>query len=180
MTTALPLQSGGDLARETYWQIGPVQKVVFYFLATLTVLVAAIGIYGRFARYTEGTDDWFDRLDDLPGRIASAAKIAGSNEKQFNRDLVGGLMHAFIMWGFLTLLIATTILFIDIDFYQVATGESFWVGDFYLSYQLVTDALGLLFVVGLGVAIWRRYVARNGRLWGRHTSWEDAFLVWSL
>jgi Fe-S oxidoreductase/nitrate reductase gamma subunit len=180
MSTALPLQAGGEVARETYWQIGPVQKVVFYFLATLTVLVAAIGIYQRFARYAEGTADWFDRLDDLPSRIASAAKIAASNEKQFNRDLVGGLMHAFILWGFLTLLIATTILFIDIDFYRVVTGESFWVGDFYLSYQLVTDALGLLFVVGLGVALWRRYVLRNDRLWGKHTDWEDAFLVWSL
>ncbi|WP_254840713.1 heterodisulfide reductase-related iron-sulfur binding cluster [Natronomonas marina] len=180
MPSPLPLQAGGEVARETYWQIGPVQKVVFYFLATLTVLVAAIGIYQRFARYAEGTEDWFDRLDDLPRRIASAAKIVGSNEKQFNRDLVGGLMHAFILWGFLTLLIATTILFIDIDLYRVATGESFWVGDFYLSYQLVTDALGLLFVVGLGVAIWRRYVRRNDRLWGKHTNWEDAFLVWSL
>ncbi|MEF8915692.1 heterodisulfide reductase-related iron-sulfur binding cluster, partial [Natronomonas sp.] len=180
MLPVLPIQAGEDLARETYWQIGPVQKVVFYFLATLTVLIAAIGIYQRFARYAEGSDDWFDRLDDLPNRVISAAKIVGSNEKQFNRDLVGGLMHAFILWGFLTLLIATTILFIDIDIYRIATGESFWVGDFYLSYQLVTDALGLLFVVGLGIALWRRYVARNDRLWGKHTNWEDAFLVWSL
>ncbi|PSQ34192.1 Fe-S oxidoreductase, partial [Halobacteriales archaeon SW_12_69_24] len=180
MPSALALQAGGDLARETYWQIGPVQKVVFYFLATLTILVAAIGIHRRFARYTRGTEDWFDRLDDLPSRLAAAAKIVATNETQFNRDLVGGLMHAFIMWGFLTLLIATTILFIDIDFYRVATGESFWVGDFYLSYQLVTDALGLLFVVGLAVALWRRYVRRNDRLWGKHTDWEDAFLVWSL
>ncbi|WP_336134998.1 (Fe-S)-binding protein [Natronomonas amylolytica] len=180
MLSVLPLQAGESVARETYWQIGPVQKVVFYFLATLTVLIAAIGIYQRFARYAEGSDDWFDRLDDLPERVVSAAKIVASNEKQFNRDLVGGLMHAFILWGFLTLLIATTILFIDIDIYRIATGESFWVGDFYLSYQLVTDALGLLFVVGLGVALWRRYVARNDRLWGKHTNWEDAFLVWSL
>ena len=180
MPSALALQAGGDLARETYWQIGPVQKVLFYFLATLTILVAAIGVYRRFARYTRGTADWFDRLDDLPARIASAAKIVATNETQFNRDLVGGLMHAFIMWGFLTLLIATTILFVDIDFYQVATGESFWVGDFYLSYQLVTDALGLLFVVGLAVALWRRYVRRSDRLWGKHTDWDDAFLVWSL
>ncbi|PSP80740.1 Fe-S oxidoreductase [Halobacteriales archaeon QS_4_69_225] len=180
MPPALPLQTGGDVARDTFWQIGPVQKVVFYFLATLTVLVAAVGIYGRFARYAEGTEDWFDRLDNLPERVASAAKVIASNEKQFNRDLVGGLMHAFILWGFLTLLIATTILFIDLDIYQVATGESFWVGDFYLSYQLVTDALGLLFVVGLGVALWRRYAVRKERLWGKHTNWEDAFLVWSL
>ncbi|MFQ3319415.1 MAG: Fe-S oxidoreductase/nitrate reductase gamma subunit [Natronomonas sp.] len=180
MLPALPLQAGSEATRETFWLIGPVQKVVFYFLATLTILVTAIGIYQRFARYADGTDDWFDRLDDLPNRVVSAAKVVASNEKQFNRDLVGGLMHAFILWGFLTLLIATTILFIDMDIYRIATGDSFWVGDFYLSYQLVTDALGLLFIIGLGVALWRRYVTRNDRLWGKHTNWEDAFLVWSL
>ena len=180
MLPALPLQAGSEVARDTFWLIGPVQKVIFYFLATLTVIILAIGVYQRFARYAEGTDDWFDRLDDLPNRILSAAKIVVTNEKQFNRDFVGGLMHAFILWGFLTLLIATTILFIDLDFYRIVTGDSFWVGDFYLSYQLVTDALGLLFVVGLGIALWRRYVSRNERLWGKHTNWEDAFLVWSL
>ncbi|MFP4626720.1 MAG: (Fe-S)-binding protein [Natronomonas sp.] len=180
MLPSLPLQAGDAATRETFWLIGPVGKVVFYFLATLTMLVLAVGVYRRFARYTRGTDDWFDRLDNLPGRIVSAAKIVLSNEKQFNRDLVGGLMHSFILWGFLTLLIATTILFVDMDIYRIATGDSFWVGDFYLSYQLVTDALGLLFVVGLSVAMWRRYVARNDRLWGKHTDWEDAFLLWSL
>ena len=183
MLSVVPLQAE-EVTRDTFWLISNYEKVVFYFLATVTVFVFAYGTYQRFARYAEGSDDWFDRLDDLPGRIASAAKIVGSNEKQFNRDLVGGLMHAFILWGFLTLLIATTILFID-EWYRVVTiaagdRQSFWVGDFYLSYQLVTDALGLLFVVGLSVALWRRYVVRTERLWGKHTNWEDAFLVWSL
>ncbi|CAI48791.1 iron-sulfur protein (4Fe-4S) [Natronomonas pharaonis DSM 2160] len=184
MLPAFPLQANEEVTRQTFWLISNYEKVLFYFLATLTVAVFVYGTYQRFARYADGEDDWFDRLDNLSGRIASAAKIAASNEKQFNRDLVGGLMHAFILWGFLTLLIATTILFID-EWYRVFTialGErqSFWVGDFYLSYQLVTDALGLLFVVGLGIALWRRYVVRTERLWGKHTNWEDAFLVWSL
>ena len=183
MSPVVPLQAE-EVTRKTFWLISTHEKALFYFLATVTVVVFAYGTYDRFARYARGTDDWFDRLDDLPGRIAAAAKIVGSNEKQFNRDLVGGLMHAFILWGFLALLIATTILFID-EWYRVLTialGErqSFWTGDFYLSYQLVTDALGLLFVAGLSIAIWRRYVARTERLHGKHTDWEDDFLVWSL
>ena len=183
MPPVVPLQAEA-VTRKTFWLISTHEKALFYFLATVAIVVFAYGTYGRFARYARGTDDWFDRLDDLPGRIAAAAKIVGSNEKQFNRDLVGGLMHAFILWGFLALLIATTILFID-EWYRVLTialGErqSFWTGDFYLSYQLVTDALGLLFVAGLSIAIWRRYVARTERLHGKHTDWEDDFLVWSL
>ena len=184
MLSVTPIQATDEVTRQTFWLISNYEKVVFYFLATVTVFVFAYGTYQRFGRYANGSEDWFDRLDSLPRRIVSAAKIVASNEKQFNRDLVGGLMHAFILWGFLTLLIATTILFID-EWYRVftiAAGErqSCWVGDFYLSYQLVTDALGLLFVVGLSIAIWRRYVVRTERLWGKHTNWEDAFLLWSL
>ncbi|WP_255194792.1 heterodisulfide reductase-related iron-sulfur binding cluster [Halorarius litoreus] len=186
MPVTPPLQAGETITRETFWQITPTGEVAFYYLAAVTIIVFGYGVYSRFARYTEGDEDWFDRLDDLPSRVMEAAKIVASNEKQFNRDLVGGVMHAFIMWGFFTLLIGTTIIAIDIDLFRNATmlltgdRQSFFVGDFYLSYSLVMDALGFLFVIGLGIAIWRRYVTRNDRLHGKHTNWEDAFLVWAL
>ena len=174
------------VTRETFWTIGPVGKALFYGLAAMAVLVFLYGVYERFARYTKGTDDWFDRLDNLGERVAWSAKVVLSNEKQFDRDLYGGVMHAFILWGFLTLLIGTTILAIDIDGYRLLTAlltgeeQSFFVGDFYLSYSLVMDAMGLLFVVGVGMAIYRRYVVRNHRLWGKHTSLEDDAFIWTL
>mgnify|MGYP000129705090 CR=1 FL=1 len=180
------LAQTGETTRPTFWRIGHVGEVVFYYLAAVAIAVFAYGVYQRFARYSQGDEDWFDRVDDLPGRIVRAAKIVFTNEKQFNRDLYGGLMHAFIVWGFLTLLIGTTILGIDMDLYrnltQWVTGErqSFFTGDFYLSYSLVMDFMGLLFVVGVGMAIYRRYWVRNERLWGKHTSLEDDFFVWSL
>ncbi|WP_256685146.1 heterodisulfide reductase-related iron-sulfur binding cluster [Halococcus qingdaonensis] len=181
----LVLQAGETITRETFWRIGPVGKALFYFLAFLAIAILLYGVYDRFAGYLQGTDDAVTRLDDLPERVASSVKTVLSNEKQFNRDLYGGLMHAFIMWGFLTLLIGTTILMIDMDGYQLVTGllgeeQSFFIGDFYLSYSLVMDALGLLFVVGLGMAIYRRYGVRNDRLWDRHTSLEDGAFVWTL
>jgi len=166
--------------RPTFWQIGPVGKAVFYYLAAVALLVAVYGIYARVKRYTRGTEDPFPRLDDLPERIVTGATLALSNAKQYDRDIVGGLMHTFVFWGFLTLLIGTTILGIDMDLYRPLTGESFFVGDFYLSYSLVMDAMGLLFVVGVGVAIWRRYGRRMERLHGRHTSREDDYFLWSL
>ncbi|RRJ30358.1 heterodisulfide reductase-related iron-sulfur binding cluster [Halocatena pleomorpha] len=171
--------------RETFWLIGPIGEAVFYYLAVVTLLVFGALAYRRFARYAQGSEDSFARLDELGTRVVRAAKIVGSNEQQFNRDFVGGLMHAFIFWGFLTLFIGTTILAIDMDIYQKVTAafgtkQSFFEGAFYLSYSLVMDAMGLLFVVGLGVALYRRYVTRNERLWDRHTGVEDAYLVWML
>ncbi|MDG5820497.1 (Fe-S)-binding protein [Natronococcus sp. A-GB7] len=168
-----------EVTRETYWGLSSTEYALFYLLATVTILVFLYGVYSRFTRYTAGDDDPFARLDNLASRIVSSTKIVLSNEKQFDRDLYGGLMHAFIMWGFLTLLIATTILFIDGYFWEPFQG-SFWVGDFYLAYQFIVDAMGLLFVVGIGMAMYRRYWVRNERLWDRHTSSEDDIFIWTL
>ncbi|MFD1586100.1 heterodisulfide reductase-related iron-sulfur binding cluster [Halorientalis brevis] len=181
-----PLQAGEPITRPTMWRIGHVGEVVFYYLAAVTVAVFLWGVYRRFNRYTDGSEDWFERLDNLGERVVSAAKIVATNEKQFDRDLVGGLMHSFIMWGFLTLLIGTTILAIDMDILEkggkLLTGQSYSIfkGDFYLSYSLVMDFMGLLFVVGIGIALYRRYAIRKERLWGPNSSLEDDLFIWSL
>ncbi|NHN60635.1 MULTISPECIES: heterodisulfide reductase-related iron-sulfur binding cluster [Halorussus] len=174
-------QAGAETTRPTFWQIGHIGEAIFYYLSAVAIAIFLFGLYERFATYATGTESWFDRLDDLSGRVASATKIVFSNQKQFDRDLYAGLMHAFIFWGFLTLLIGTTILAIDMDIWTKALGqESFFEGAFYLSYSLVMDAMGLLFVVGVGMAIYRRYWVQNRRLWGRHTSVEDDLFVWTL
>ncbi|WP_255169390.1 heterodisulfide reductase-related iron-sulfur binding cluster [Natrononativus amylolyticus] len=174
-------QTGDTPTRETFWGISGVEEILFYYLAAVAIVVFLYGVYARFARYGDADADWFDRVDDLGGRIVSAAKIVLSNEKQFNRDLYGGLMHSFIMWGFLSLLIATTILAVDMDIWTKALGQdSFFVGDFYLAYQFMVDAMGLLFVVGIGMAMYRRYWVKNHRLWDRHTSSEDDLFIWTL
>ncbi|ELZ95073.1 iron-sulfur protein (4Fe-4S) [Haloferax mucosum ATCC BAA-1512] len=169
-----------EVTRETFWTISPVGEALFYGLAAIASLVFLYGVYERVARYARGGSDPFDRLSDLPGRIIRSTKVVFSNEKQFDRDLYAGVMHTFIMWGFLTLLIGTTILAIDIDVWRRVTGSSFFVGSFYLSYSFVMDLMGLLFVVGVGMALWRRYGVRHPRLWGKHTSFEDDAFVWTL
>jgi Fe-S oxidoreductase len=172
--------STGEITRETYEPIGDVEYVLFYFLVAVTLLVFFYGVYRRFARYTEASDDEFPRLDDIVGRVTNATRIVLSNQKQFDRDFYAGLMHAFIMWGFLSLFIATSILAFDEYGYTLIVGDSFWVGDFYLSYSFAADLMGLLFIVGVTMAIYRRYWVHNHRLWGRHTSLEDDLFLWSL
>ncbi|ELY84756.1 hypothetical protein C485_13795, partial [Natrinema altunense JCM 12890] len=169
-----------DVTRETYWGISSVEYAVFYLLAFTAIAVFTYGVYQRFARYAAGDDDSFPRLDDLGNRVVSATKIVLSNEKQFNRDLYGGLMHSFILWGFLTLFVATLILMAEEYAAKKLLHMSFWNGDFYLAYQFMVDALGLLFVVGIGMAMYRRYWVRNTRLWDRHTSNEDDVFIWTL
>ena len=171
-----PLQATEGTTRPTFWRIGEVGEIVFYYLAAVAIAVFLYGVYDRFARYARGREDAFERLDDLPDRVREAASMVGSNEKQFDRDLLAGVMHAFVLWGFLTLTIGTTILAIEIDLVRplAGTGDAvFFQGDFYLSYSFVMDAMGLLFVVGVGLAMYRRYWAANDRLDGKHTGRED-------
>ncbi|MXR19847.1 (Fe-S)-binding protein [Halobacterium bonnevillei] len=167
--------------RPTFWRIGHVGEAVFYYLAAVAIAILLYGIYRRFETYASGADDPTERLADLPSRVVTAAKLVASNEKQFDRDLYAGLMHTFILWGFLTLVIATTILGFDMDVWTLALGQpSFFVGDFYLAYSFVADAMGFLFVVGVGMALYRRYWVRHNRLWGKHTSAEDDLFIWTL
>jgi len=100
-------------------------KAIFYYLSTVAILVFLVGVYGRFARYARASEDPFPRLDDIGERVLAAARIALTNQQQFDRDWVAGLWHSFVFWGFLTLLIGTTILGIDMDLYRPLTGESF-------------------------------------------------------
>ena len=166
--------------RETYEPISGLEVNIFYFLVAIAVLVFLIGLYRRLQSYVAGPDDEFPRLDDVAGRIRTATRIAFSNEKQFNRDIYAGVMHSFIIWGFLTLFIATAILTVELYFFNKFLGETFWYGDFYVSYQFAVDALGLLFVVGVGMAMYRRYWVRNDRLFSRHSSGEDDIFIWTL
>jgi len=174
------LAQTGEVTRPTFWGIGPLGEAAFYYLAAVAILVFLLGSFDRVRRYTRGRPDPQDRLADLPGRVLAAARNTLTNASLRDRDPVAGVAHALVVWGFLTLLIATTILGVDMDLYRPLTGGSFFVGDFYLSYSLVVDAMGLLFVVGLGVVLYRRYVVRDERLWGRHTSAEDDLFVLAL
>ncbi|MFB6103691.1 MAG: (Fe-S)-binding protein [Halobacteriaceae archaeon] len=168
------------VTRPTFWRIGGVGEAVFYYLAAVTIVIFLYGAATRVRRYAQGSADPVDRLTDLPSRVVTATKIVATNEAQFDRDFYAGVMHTLIVWGFLTLLIGTTILMIDMDVYQRLVGASFFRGDFYLAYSLVLDAMGLLFVVGVGMAIYRRYWVGHHRLWGRHTALEDDLFVWTL
>lgn len=166
--------------RPTFWQISIVGKAIFYYLAAVTVLVFLVGVYQRIQEYTQAAEEPVPRTKDIVNRIQTGAATLGSNLTLFDRDTYAGVWHLFVFWGFLTLLIATTILGIDIDIYRPLTGESFFVGDFYLSYSFIVDAMGLLFVVGLGVAIYRRHIRSMGRLQGPYSGREDVMFLWAL
>ncbi|MFP4530143.1 MAG: (Fe-S)-binding protein [Halodesulfurarchaeum sp.] len=175
------LAQASDISRETFWQITHAGELLFYYLTIVAVLLFLYGFYRRVDRYRQGSEDPTERLDDFAGRIVEGTKIVGSNVKQFNRDFFAGLMHSFIFWGFMALLMTTTIVAFEMDIWvKLLQQEHFYVGDFYLSVSFVADVMGFVFVVGMAMALFQRYVIRKDRLWGEHTRLEDDLFVWSL
>ncbi|MFW5905885.1 MAG: Fe-S oxidoreductase, partial [archaeon] len=169
------------VTRQTFWQIGPVGRALFYYLAAVAIAFFLYGVFDRFARYARGSEEPLDRLDDLGTRILRMAVLVGSNVGQFDRDRYAGAMHTAAFWGFLVLFVGTVILAIDMDVWTAIFGRpSFFAGDFYRSYSFVMDAFGGLFVVGIGMALLARYWFDTPRLHGPHTDLEDDLFVWTL
>jgi hypothetical protein len=74
------------------------------------------------------------------------------------REWYAGLMHFFIFTGFGILLLGA---FLDaLSHYTIP----FLTGNLYLAYSLVTDSFGILAIIGIGMAILRRYILRPVRL----------------
>ncbi|MBD3289437.1 4Fe-4S dicluster domain-containing protein, partial [candidate division KSB1 bacterium] len=67
--------------------------------------------------------------------------------------------------GFVLLLIGTTIVSFDYDVWRLIFGqESFLKGDFYLVFSLILDIAGVIALIGIVVALLRRYIQKPERL----------------
>jgi len=73
-------------------------------------------------------------------------------------------MHAIMFWGFLALFMGTVLATLDWDITLPLFGYKLLKGPFYLFYETVLDMFGLFFVIGLGMAVWRRFVQRPARV----------------
>ncbi len=146
-----PLQA----TRQVLWNIDHVW--VMYALLVPTMGVAGYGIYRRVERWRRGLGE--NRFDRPLERVALLIQN-GLLQLRTWRKLYPGTLHAMIFWGFIVLSIATTVVMIDYDF-----GIPIMRGNFYLYFQSLTvDIFGALAIVGIGMAGYRRWIARPSQL----------------
>lgn len=154
-----------EATREVFWNISATGELVFYGVSTLALLIAGYGVYRHARRILAGKSVRVSWREIGAGLAGSVREIA-LNRTVARRHRLAGVMHLLIMWGFITLFIGTLIVFIEYDLFQKVLGwaHGFWVGSFFLGYELVLDVMGALFIVGLLVALLRRYVLRRPQL----------------
>ncbi len=104
-----------------------------------------------------------DRRETTPQTLPRRLKDyrAGVYMQTLLRDPAAGVMHSLIYFSFLILFAVTVVSQIQ---EQVPENWKFLHGQTYQAYAFVGDAAGVLFLVGVGWALVRRYVVRPYRI----------------
>ncbi len=156
--------SAETASREVLWNIS------HYYLMYPALLVAlvffGIGLWRRLNYWRQGKSDPTIKPPWPPRLLRSFLDTI--LQRRVLESIVPGLFHISIFWSFIILLVATTV--VGIDMYLP---WKIFQGRFYLWISLLADLAGLFFTLGLGVAFVRRYLLRPAKL---KSSWQDALI----
>jgi nitrate reductase gamma subunit len=148
--------------RDTFWNIPGWAQVLLYAGGFVAMALFAWGLWRRIQLWRAGGPE-SGRLDQIPQRVKLVA-IHALGQVRTLSQAYPGVMHAIMFWGFLALFMGTVLATIDYDITLPLAGYKLLKGDFYLVYETVLDLFGLFFVIGLGMAMWRRFVMRPARI----------------
>jgi len=183
--TAPPTPAGGSqlytrqatgLVREISMSSNVALNVSFVSIP-LAVLIATL-LYFPFRRsllWRLGRP--VDKTDNLGLRIRNL--VLGAAQHRVPRDRYAGVYHLCIYTSIIALTIVTTLLLIDHEIWEPLAGEPFLRGPVYLGYKLFGTIFGVVGLIGVGMAVLRRYVFKFRRLeWD--VRWEDQAIIVGL
>lgn len=137
------------------------------------------GLYVHLRSYGIGLTEFARLVSEDSGKKIGRFLRFGLGQRRVLDRQSGGVMHGAVFFGFLFLLVYTTLIFIQTDILGSLLGVSYLQGGFYLTLEFLGDSLGIAFIVGLAIAIYRRFVKKLERLESR---WDDylvlSMLVW--
>ena len=163
-------------SREVFWNV-PFGDVVLYSLAAITIGILIYAAYRRYKLWRLGrADNRFDHLGKRIWTFIVTGVVDGIGHRKFfgvadnlghrsfsikdllPRELYPGLAHFLIFAGCIILILGAFLDFISHYFFH------FMHGNFYLGYSVVVDAFGILVLIGVVLAIIRRYGQKPDRL----------------
>jgi nitrate reductase gamma subunit len=162
--------------REIFWNVGHDRRLIVYLLGMIALGVLFYGLYRRYLlwRKVNSVKEPFSR----EGLYKSMwfLLLDGLFQRRVLRERYAGVMHASILWGFIVLFLGTLAIAVQEDLSLPILGIYFLKGRFYLYLKLVLNIAGLLVLLGVSMAMVRRYLLKPDRL-GR--SYEDGIiLIW--
>ncbi len=134
--------------REILWNVSSLTMGTVYLLSFVCIGWIVAWLFRRSllwqrGRTTVGQLSWSAGIQRLADYLLTHRVIA--------RDRYAGVMHRLIFWGFVILVISTTLVGIQHHGHIV-----FLTGNFYLVFSLFSDLGGVAFIAGIAMALWRR------------------------
>src|SRR5579872_2281368 len=143
--------------RQIGWNVSEIAFAVMYVLVAVQALVLGYAFTRRYVMWWRGRP--FGPIDRVGERLRQALAVAFLHRRLIRPGYVyAGVMHLFIFWGFIFLFIGTLIVLLEADIARPFFGFTFYQGAFYVVYKLVINFFGLLFLIGLLMAVYRRYI----------------------
>ncbi len=147
--------------RYGFWNIPEPLVIVFYASMAIAVVLLIWGIVRRIQLWRRGQPEF--GLDHPVQRLQRLIKYGVAQVKVL-RQRYPGTFHFALFWGMVTLFIGTVLATLDSDVFELFFNAKLLLGDFYVFYKIVLDLAGLGFLIGLGMALYRRYIVRPPRL----------------
>jgi Fe-S oxidoreductase len=161
-----------DIARPINWNVDTFAKIAMYVCFVIALGTCAYGVMKRVSYWKQSKPDserwssWGERLGFLVSDILLQRSVL---KKGFP-----GVFHSFIFYSFIACVIATAAVFVEADFlyffneggasHGVVWDPIMFDGIIYGVLSFGAEVGGVLILVGLGMAAWRRYLANPGHL----------------
>ena len=160
--------------RQIGWNVGEIAFAVMYVLVAVQALVLGYAFTRRYLMWRRGRE--YGPIDRVGERLRQALGVAFLHRRLIRPGYrYAGVMHLFIFWGFVILFVGTIIVLLEADIARPYFGFSFYQGTFYVIYKLVINLFGLLFLIGLLMAVYRRYLQHLPKF--RRSLSDDAIVL---
>lgn len=151
----------GNEGREIFWNAQYFEPILF-LLTAVAMAIFAYGVYRRWKMWKAmGKPEM--RLDNMKERV-KALIMEGLLQVKTWRDPYPGIMHGLIFFGFFVLIFGAAFDAGEFHITEPLFSWSFLRGNFYLGFSFLMDLFGLFVLVGVAMALDRRFVKKPDRL----------------
>lgn len=151
--------NGVDIVtRPGFWNI-PVWAIIgIYVLGIAAAICCAVGIRKSYLLWRAGKPYAMDK--ETKRRWGFFVK-EGLEQKRIIRKPLGNWLHFWIFWGFVFLFFGTCLAVLDWDIGKLVFGKQFLAGNVYYFYKFILDIAGVVCLIGLGMAFYRRFIKQG-------------------
>ncbi|HSW38434.1 MAG TPA: respiratory nitrate reductase subunit gamma, partial [Acidobacteriota bacterium] len=146
-----------EATRTLLWNISHIW--IMYALFGIALVIFAWGLYKRIDFWRKGKSDG-ERLSDW-GRRLKVMLAEVFLQKRVRNSRYPGIMHVLVFYSFIVLIVTTIVVMIQYDANKLfGLNLTVYKGFVYVFLTIASEMAGILILVGLGMAAYRRYIMK--------------------